>query len=259
MHFVGNREAITVAAPAFNSPGFRITNSTFDGAGVAGGGGGISVGFGGGTPVYVGSNSFANLSSGVAISFWSGATIERNAFTNSGTGIGLYAVSKVTVSANNIDSSDIGIDLGQEIVSSSVVGNTVQRSRIGIQVKEVPDARHGGDADDVIRSNNLSNNGAAGISVIDTLGKVSNVVIDANLATGNGFAPHGTTNAPIGTDPLNDGIYINVIAGSTVTLTNNHANSNADHGIEAVGVSTSSGNTATGNHGSSQCVGVTCS
>jgi hypothetical protein len=256
--FLQNNQAIVGSSSGPNLDESRITNNTFDGAGVAGDSSGINYGFGGGSPVYVGANTFSNLSSGVGFSFWIDASIVDNTFTNSGAAISLYTVGDATISRNTISFSGIGISLGQEVERTSVIGNTVHHSQIGIQLKDLPDPRHGGDTDNVIRTNNLSNNGAAGIAVIDLFG-AKNLVIDGNTTSTNGFAPAGATNDPIGTDPLNDGIYVNVVAGSTVTLTNNHANNNADHGIEAVGVTTSSGNTAFGNHGSSQCVGVTCS
>jgi hypothetical protein len=253
VRFAGNRQGILVSS-SDGAGGFRITKSTFDGAGVDGSSG-ISFSFGG-PPVYIGSNSFANLGSGVSFGFWGPATIENNTFTNAGTAISGDIVNGFTIAHNDVHSSDVGIDLSSEVEQTSVVANTIHDNRIGIRLAASQGALHGGDNDNAIRSNTLTNNGAAGIVVIDTI-PASNLAIDSNTATGNGFAPAGATNAPIGNDPLNDGIYVYVLAGSTVSVTNNITNHNADHGIEAVGVTTSSGNTAVGN-GSTQCVGVTC-
>jgi hypothetical protein len=74
---------------------------------------------------------------------------------------------------------------------------------------------------------------------------------------GNGFSPGGVTNAPLGSEVINDGIYVDVTQGPA-KITANHADGNAGHGIENIGGTDGGGNTAASNHTAPQCVGVAC-
>src|SRR4029079_11118105 len=100
-----------------------------------------------------------------------------------------------------------------------------------------------GISDVEVGGNTFNQNGAAGIALLGTnLGIIS---IHDNNASGNGFDPGTATNDPLGTEVLNDGIYVDVQPGST-TLRANHANFNADHGVQASGATDGGGNTASG-------------
>jgi hypothetical protein len=86
------------------------------------------------------------------------------------------------------------------------------------------------------------------------------MLVSGNTASNNGFSPGSATNAPVGTAPLNDGIYVDVVAGGSVSVANNHATGNADHGIAAFNVTDGHGNTASGNGATQQCSGsIICS
>ncbi len=106
-------------------------------------------------------------------------------------------------------------------------------------------------------ANNTSNvNGGSGLLIHGSNAHVINV--HDNTTTGNGFAPPEPLTDDLGPAVTDDGITVNVTPGPA-TLRGNHADQNADHGIDATGGTTDGGgNTATGNHGSPQCVGVSC-
>jgi hypothetical protein len=62
----------------------------------------------------------------------------------------------------------------------------------------------------------------------------------------------------MGNELLDDGIHIDSTHG-VVNVGSNRANSNADRGIQATGVTDRGGNTAANNLGPVQCQGVLCS
>jgi hypothetical protein len=138
------------------------------------------------------------------------------------------AASKVTVTGNDIDGLQIGVHLvGTAFFVSdiSVSGNTIEES------------------------------GAAAIVMVGE--NPQRIAIDHNTVNRNGFTPAGVTNAPLGSEVIDDGIYVDATNGP-VTITANHADGNAGHGIENIGATDGGGNTATLNHTAPQCVGVAC-
>ena len=253
VHFVGNNTGILMAGDAIS-----MTNTTFDGSGVT------SIGLimgqkSSSSADDVAHNEFDNLTTGIAVSQWVDATIEHNRFVKDGVGVSLEQSGSIAVTDNEIGFSGTGIRVSQENDDVTISGNTVHDGLVGIWVTSVPGFPNGGSTNNTISGNSLSDNGAAGLAVVADWAGFTGMSIAGNTASGNGAAPGNATNAPVGSAPLDDGIYVNVAAGSTVTVMNNQTSQNADHGIEAVGVTDGGGNSGAGNHGSSQCVGVVCS
>ena len=202
-------------------------------------------------------NTFKSLSTAIDLFQWGNMTIDHNTFTGNRVALSTEKATGVTFASNDIEGGWVGdsygVFLGDASDDITVTGNTIENMLIGVDM-----IGSGFGVDAIAVSNNIvSGNGASGIVLIGN--NSGTVTIQGNTASGNGFNPGDATNSPIGTAALIDGIYINVTPGST-TLRANHSNNNAGHGIQVSGtVVDGGGNTASGNVGSPQCVGVACS
>ncbi len=213
------------------------------------------------------SNTFSKNTRGVDLFKCSNARIRSNSFSANGTGIYGYNSISARIESNHITGGTVGIDFEFRNQDASITLNTITNSGIGVRVstsggplRAVPVSGN------TISSNVLRNNGAAGLAIIIDATQfpsaIGNNLVIANLFDGNGFNPAGATNAPLGTDLINDGAYANVLAGNDAaafTFRHNIATGNAGHGIQALaGISDGGGNTASGNGGADQCLGVAC-
>lgn len=255
VHFVVKNIGVSLYGVGDNT----ITHSTFEGSGTSPSRTGILLGFkGDGGPDNFAFDNFNHLGFGVSTFNWNETTIEHSWFVHDDTGIYLIESDGFTIRNNDIGYGRHGVEIPQANQDHLVTQNTVHDNQVGVLITNNSESGTPGDADNTVSGNTLSNNGAAGLAVIASAG-VTNLVIRNNTANGNGASPGDATNAPIGTAPLNDGIYVNVASGSSATLASNHANYNADRGIQAVGALDGANNTASGNGHSPQCVGVACS
>ncbi len=211
------------------------------------------------------SNTFSKNTRGVDLFKCINARIRSNSFSANGTGIYGYNSISARIESNHITGGTVGIDFEFRNQDASITLNTITNSRIGVRV-----STSGGPlfaipvSGNTISSNVLRNNGAAGLAIIIDATQfpsaVSNNLVIANLFDGNGFKPAGTTNSPLGTAIINDGAYANVLAGNDAfTFSDNIATGNAGHGIQALtGIDDGGRNTAYGNGGADQCLGVAC-
>jgi hypothetical protein len=164
----------------------------------------------------------------------------------------------VGITANHIDvggglpvAGSSGVWIGDGVTQVQVSGNDISGQQVGVRLI----GAGLGLRTITVSSNTIHDNGAAAITLVGD--NQDGITIDHDAASGNGFQPGGMTNAPIGTEAIDDGIYVDVTHGS-VTLTTNHADGNTGHGIENIGATDGGANTATMNHTAPQCVGVAC-
>jgi parallel beta-helix repeat protein len=209
------------------------------------------------------SNTFSKNTTGVDLFKCSSARVRNNSFSTNGTGIHGYNTNSTGIESNLIAGGTIGVDFQSRNQDAVITLNTINDNRIGIRVSSsgIP-LFNTPVSGNTISSNVMRNNGAAGLAIIidATQLSVSNNVVIANVFDGNGFHPAGTINSPLGTELINDGAYANVLTGDAAfTFSDNVATGNADHGIQAVaGINDGGGNTASGNGGADQCLGVAC-
>jgi hypothetical protein len=108
-----------------------------------------------------------------------------------------------------------------------------------------------------ISRNTFTDNAVAGI-LLEATSQYSGygTRIEGNTLKSNGKRSGGRVDGA--GRPIDDGIHVNVPAGSPVEITGNATRRNADYGIEAVpgSVTDGGGNTSSGNP--SGCLGVTC-
>jgi hypothetical protein len=213
------------------------------------------------------SNTFSKNTRGVDLFKCINARVRSNSFSANGTGIYGYNSISARIESNHITGGTVGIDFEFRNQDASITLNTITNSGIGVRVSTSGGPLHAIPVSgNTISSNVLRNNGAAGLAIIIDATQfpaaVSNNLVIANLFDGNGFNPAGATNSPLGTDLITDGAYANVLAGSDAaafTFRDNIATGNAGHGIQALaGISDGGGNTASGNGGADQCLGVAC-
>jgi hypothetical protein len=256
VHFVDNGTGISDTGDAIH-----LTDSTFDG-GHAAGSIGVLLGLKSATATdAISTNHFTDLDTGVTLAQWNGATIAHNTFSGNKSAVVVnFENSSIDVANNDIGSGGTGVLVANENDDLTIENNTVHDGLVGIWVTSEPGFPNAGSKNNLITGNTVTGNGGAGIAVVANWPAFSGMVISGNTAGHNGFAPGTATNAPVGTAPLNDGIYVNVGAGGTVNVANNQATGNAAHGIAAVNVTNGGGNTASGNGAAQQCTGaVTCS
>jgi parallel beta-helix repeat protein len=256
VHFVGNRTGILDGGDALH-----LTNSTFDG-GHAAGSIGLLLGQKSGTAAdAISANQFNNLDTGVTLARWNGATIAHNTFSGDTSAVVVnFQNSSIDVANNDIGPGGTGVLVANDNKDLTIENNTVHDGLVGIWVTSEPGFPNVGSKNNVITGNTVTGNGAAGIAVVANWNAFAGMVISGNVATHNGFSPGTAKNAPVGTAPLDDGIYVDVSAGGSVSVGHNQATGNADHGIAAFNVTDGGGNTASGNGGAQQCAGtVTCS
>jgi parallel beta helix pectate lyase-like protein len=252
VHFVDNGTGISDTGDAIH-----LTNSTFDG-GHAASSIGVLLGQKSATATDdVSHDQFTNLETGITLAKWNGATIAHNTFSGNTSAVVVnFENSSIDVANNDIGSGGTGVLVANENNDLTIENNTVHDGLVGIWITSEPGFPNAGSKNNVITGNTVSGNGAAGIAVVANWAAFDGMVVSGNVAGHNGFAPGSATNAPVGTAPLNDGIYVNVSAGGTVSVANNQATGNADHGIAAFNVTDGGGNKASGNGAAQQCAGT---
>ena len=208
------------------------------------------------------SNTFSKNTRGVDLFSCVNARIRSNSFSANSTGISATRLVSMGIESNHIAGGTIGIDFESHNQDAVITRNTITNGRVGVRVVDggVPlDPRH--------RQHDLEQRDAKqrrrwsrDHHRRDPVPAVNNNLVIANLFDGNGFHPAGTTNSPLGTAIINDGAYANVLAGNDAfTFSDNIATGNAGHGIQALtGIDDGGGNTASGNGGADQCLGVAC-
>jgi len=253
VHFVGNKTGVFLSGDAVT-----LTNSAFDAEGVDSSTG-ILLGQKTATAAdELAHNEFDNLTTGISIAQWSDTTIEHNHFVKNGTGVDASETASLEVADNDFDSGGTGVRVSQGNDDLTIRDNTAHDGLVGIWITNTAGFPLESSSDNVISGNTLTGNGASGLAVVADWAAFTGMQIDGNTANQNGSAPGSATNAPVGTAPLTDGIYVNVDPAGTVTVSNNHASANASHGIAASGVTDGGGNTASGNGAAQQCTGVAC-
>jgi hypothetical protein len=236
-----------------------ITHSTFEPRAGDDTSSGIGLSQGGGASTdTVSFNTFENLMSGVTIFRWGDLKIDQNRFSGVKNAVFITHANDVAVTDNHIDGAgrppidgSNGVWASDAASGVTVTGNDIDGLQIGVHLV-------GGGftvSDITVSGNTIEESGAAAIAMVGN--GQSGIAIDHNTVSRNGFAPVGVTNAPLGNEVINDGIYVDVTQVS-VTITANHSEANAGHGIESIGGTDGGGNTATLNHTAPQCVGVAC-
>jgi hypothetical protein len=213
---------------------------------------------GGGNTDTISFNTFENLTFGVSIFRWGGLKIDQNHFSGVKDAVFITHANDVEVTDNHIDGAgrppidgSNGVWASDAAAHVTVTGNDIDGLQIGVHLV-------GGGftvSDITVSTNTIEESGAAAIVMVGD--SQPRIVIDHNTVSGNGFVPGTVTNAPLGSEVVNDGIYVDVTNGP-VTITANHAQGNAGHGIENIGATDGGSNTATLNHTAPQCVGVAC-
>jgi parallel beta-helix repeat protein len=243
----------------FGFSGNSITNSTFEGqaGGSTSGGIGASQKGGGGTDT-IASNTFANLTNGVTFFRWNDTKVDQNHFAGVKNAVFITHAGDIGVTGNHIDGAgrpvvdgSNGVWASDDVANVTISGNDIKGVQVGVHLV----GGGFGVADITVSGNTIQQNGASGIAVVGD--GQAGITIEHNIVSDNGFHPGTATDAPIGRAALDDGIHVTVTPG-TVTLAANQSNSNAGHGIEAVGATDGGGNNAALNHTPPQCVGVTC-
>ena len=134
-----------------------------------------------------------------------------------------------------------------------VVDNTLNANQIGLSIVTPDDLGQSPtdlENDVTITGNTVNHNGASGIVWTGDAGDGD--VVSGNIANGN-----GTASPPLG---AGDGLQVDITNyASGITVTGNHADNNRGYGIDSAAVTDGGGNTASGNHGPGQCLGVACS
>lgn len=206
--------------------------------------------------------------SGVVLSSVQRYKVVGNRLSRHGDGILLYGSSRNRIARNTSSDSRDGMLLFHGSNHNVVTQNRTDREQdTGILILDHSDdnvilrnrasgsgaagIRVAGSARNVVRKNVTNDNLGAGIAV---LADAERTVLSGNRADRNGTAPAGCfeQRCPL----LDDGIHV---AARRTTLVRNHADRNADLGIEAVaGVKDKGRNSAHRNGDPRQCVNVTC-
>jgi Periplasmic copper-binding protein (NosD) len=208
-------------------------------------------------------NTFSKNTFGVNLFKCSNVSVRDNGFSANVTGIYAYNTLFTCIESNRITGGTIGVNFQSRNQDAVITRNTITANTIGMRVSSGGGPLYNTPVSgNTISSNVMRNNGAAGLAIIidATQLSVSNNVVIANVFDRNGFQPAGTTNSPLGTEPLNDGAYANVLnRDAAFTFSDNIATRNADYGIQAVaGIHDGGGNTASGNGNADQCLGLAC-
>ncbi len=177
--------------------------------------------------------------------------ITDTVITNSATGISVEGGGLTLTRDTITDNSGAGVDGVRSRVD--VIDNTLNANQIGLSIVTPDDLGQSPtdlDSDVTITGNTINHNGASGIVWTGDAGDGD--VVSGNVANGN-----GTADPPAG---AGDGLQVDITNyASGITVTGNRADDNRGYGIDSVGVTDGGGNTASGNHGPGQCLGVTCS
>jgi parallel beta-helix repeat protein len=205
---------------------------------------------------------------GIVVQFGDHITISHTIIhDNEQTGILLDTTSDSSLSKNRIFNSQFGsgITLGvnsdnNSIVSNKIFNHTFDAFVAGIVIdgsnnnmlanNNLADNSTGiwvvSGVGNVLESNKATNNGMAGILVLDG---TSQTLVVKNKTDSNGFSPSPSFPG------VDDGIHATTTG---VTLTKNKANRNADYGIEGIDVVDGGKNKAHHNGNPAQCLGVVC-
>lgn len=189
-----------------------------------------------------------------------------NALSHNGDGISLFQSSRNLIAGNASVHSGSGIALLQSGANRIVKNSTNQEDDTGVLLDDHSDHN-------LIADNRASGNGFAGVGVgasvrntvkdnqaSDNLGSgivvgdgASGTLVTGNRADRNGTVPPGCIpDCPL----LDDGIHVDAPAN---TLTRNHADNNADLGIDAIaGVEDGGRNLAHHNKDPRECTNVAC-
>jgi hypothetical protein len=181
----------------------------------------------------------------------SAMTVVRSQVSRNGVGISLFQ-SSATIRRTTIADNGTGID-GYSFESRINLSDSTVRSN-GTGVRLLDYGLRG--TANVIEGNTIKDNDGAGL-VLDltrSLGAPALTIAD------NRFLDNGDDPVDAGVAGVSDqGLAVRVAEGAgSVVVTDNQARRNAGIGIDAVGVTDGGGNTARGNGGSTQCVGVVC-
>jgi parallel beta-helix repeat protein len=190
-----------------------------------------------------------------------GVSINEGSDTNT---VGESTFSKNTVGVlltdggddNLVQSNTItgNLEGGVEIKGPGAGGNIVRANRITSNGVGVLMCCGGVLDGNQILGNSVLSNAASGILILVDL--APNTIVADNIARNNGF---GAPLDPRDPGESDDGIHVDSVFQSLVTITHNAADQNADLGIEAAGqIVDGGGNTAVGNGNPAQCVGVVC-
>jgi hypothetical protein len=170
-------------------------------------------------------------------------------FTNSP--VIFRASSGLTFSGNTFSDATVGVGIDTGFFGGAFVfvGNSFTRNDIGIAFTDPFNGPV------TVSNNTFTGNRAAGMLLV-THGNGVAVTITSNEFRRNGFAPGGRVD--FSGQPLDDGLHIDPMTGTAVTITANHTFHNADRGIDAPPtVTDGGGNESTGDPNG--CLGVTCS
>jgi hypothetical protein len=169
------------------------------------------------------------------------STISQSQFSNSELVNSCDGSSTGFVVSDNTFNHAINALTITDMSNEQVTGNTFQDNRVGI-VWYLNLATDRGEA---IDGNRFLDNGAAGLLINDKSSTAIMLTINGNTAAGNGADPEGVTDS--GGNRVADGIHIYAQTGG-ITVTRNTTSDNAAYGIWASpGMTTSFGNTSSGN------------
>ncbi|MEU0882237.1 right-handed parallel beta-helix repeat-containing protein [Lentzea sp. NPDC005914] len=195
------------------------------------------------------------IRSGVGLREADGLTVSGNVF-NQGYIRVLNGCRDTTITDNRFSNGDRAVFVQQATSSANlrITGNRFTGNQIGVDASDLSVGMENGIT---ISENTFTDNAVAGILLESpSYNSVYWARIAKNTLTSNGKRSGGRVDSA--GRPINDGIHVNVPAGSPVEITGNITRRNADYGIEAVpgSVTDGGGNTSSGNP--SGCLGVTC-
>jgi len=193
--------------------------------------------------------------------------IGRNRLTGNNDGVSLFQSSHNRIVRNVSSDSGAGIDLVHASNHNAIVGNTTDREGdTGVLLDDHADhnliARNhargsgfagiavGASVGNTVVDNHTNGNLGSGIAIVDA---APHTLVARNRADLNGAAPPGCVpECPL----LDDGIHVDAPG---TTLTANHADANADLGIDAAtGVTDGGRNIARHNGDARECTQVIC-
>jgi nitrous oxidase accessory protein NosD len=170
-------------------------------------------------------------------------------------GVGILEVFSAIVRDNRISGATAGVTLDIGAFDTQITGNDFTGNGVGVSavVKAPADAIRG----TLISGNVFTRNAAAGVLLAAQDSRLDRpITVSGNRFARNGYHPGGLTD--LSGRPVDDGLHIDVPAGTAVTVAANRTSRNADHGIEAQPgtVIDGGGNRSTGDP--YDCLGVTC-
>lgn len=178
----------------------------------------------------------------------SGNTFERS-------NIVVHESSQIAVQGNRFTDAGTAVFVTDQGIQDLVVdGNTFDHNTIGVEVNATNVNNFSGGK---ITNNVFTDNGTVGVYAVIQLPDLQQpAVVSGNTFTGNGARSGGAVD-PHG-HPVNDGLHIDAPTGTSLVISDNHTQNDADYGIEAQPgtVIDGGGNASRGDP--SGCLGVTC-